>query len=87
MSKQQFGMMTETTKDWKQELENGKIDKVMEELEKMKNIARDLAKMPDSDERRQKEKELKDKLKEMADFAKNSMNSAANTGILLATPP
>jgi hypothetical protein len=82
MSKQQFGMMTETTQDWKQELENGKIDKVMEELEKMKNIARDLAKMPDSDERRQKEKELKDKLKEMADFAKNSMNSAAGQNAL-----
>ena len=43
----------------------------------MKNLARELAKMPDSDERRQKEKELKNKMKEMADFAKNSMNSAA----------
>ena len=77
MSRQQFGMMSETTQDWKQELENGKVDKVLKEIEEMKNLARDLAKMPDSDERRQKEKELKNKMKEMADFAKNSMNSAA----------
>ena len=74
-SSQQFGNTSEKMEEWKKELKDGKVDKMLGEVDRLKNLAKEIAKMPEGEEKKKMQKELKEGIKEVSEFARKEMNS------------
>ena len=75
-SNQRFGMDSPNAQEWKKELLDGKIDKMLGEVNRLKNLAQDIANMPEGAAKKQAQKQLKQGIKELSEFARKEMNSA-----------
>ncbi len=68
---QSFGRTTPRMKEWKKDLAEGKTESMQRDLEEMKKLA-DLARNGNSEEEKKKAaQELRERIKEMSEFAKN----------------
>jgi hypothetical protein len=74
-SNQQFGMQSEKAQEWKKELMDGKVEKMLGEVDRLKNLARQISQTEDGEKKKQMEKELKESIKELSEFARKEMNS------------
>lgn len=77
-AQQQFGAVTPKAGEWKQELLKGETKALNRELEALKELAQKVAEAPDNAEKEKMRDELRQRMKDIADFmAKDANNMPA----------
>ena len=78
-SEQKFGQIHNQDKfrQWQQELQSGKSDELQKEIDQLMEDLKELAKAEDPVERSEKERQIRKKLQELADFSKEKTGSPA----------
>ncbi len=76
-SPQKFGSNSEKMSQWKSELDKGKVDGLKRELDELKKLAKQIEESKSDAEKQQLEKEMKERLQALADFAAQNTSSDA----------